>query len=58
MKKRYISPVTKNVQMFEMGSVLLQYSDIKALTYGDELHNMNLDEDYEEEVGETFKIQF
>lgn len=55
MKKRYISPATNIVQMFEMDSEILQGSFVKTRVWVDESHNMNDDESYEDE---TFKFEF
>ncbi len=41
IKKRYISPATHIVQMYELESAILYDSHIKARVYVDDLDNVN-----------------
>ena len=54
MKKRYISPATNIVQMFEMESGILYDSFVTKNVFVDESHNMNADS----EVEEKYFIEF
>ena len=55
IKKRYISPATHIVQMYELESAILYNSFVSTRSWVDETHNMNADESYDKE---TFLIEF
>ena len=54
MKKRYISPATSIVQMFELESAILRESHMLANPQVDRLHNMSAPE----VDTETYLIEF
>lgn len=55
MKKRYISPATNIVQMYELESVILRESSMLAAPQVDRLHNMSAPD---EDATETYLIEF
>ena len=56
MKKRYISPATNIVQMYELESGILYDSFIMKKVQVDEINNIDGDKEYSGEDGYYFKF--